>query len=71
MSHWTPSGLAEDSSIFKFVGYLNINVLRFVDNNDPYLGGNEWVLTDEGQRIIAEQKLAFEKQVEELKQQQN
>ncbi|MGN2613024.1 hypothetical protein ACTFQ6_14775 [Aliivibrio fischeri] len=68
-SNWTPTGLAEDNSIFKFVGFLNLTVLRFVDHKDPYLAGNEWVLTDEGQRQLAEQKLEFEKHVEKLKKQ--
>ncbi|MGR5150041.1 hypothetical protein ACQKP8_26280 [Photobacterium alginatilyticum] len=66
---WTPTGLAEDNSIFKFIGYLDLSVLRFVNPRDPYLAGNGWVLTDEGQQHLALRKIEFEKRVEILKQQ--
>lgn len=68
-NNWTPTGLAEDNSVFEFIGFLGLTVLRFVDKSDPYLAGNEWVLTDDGQRQIKKNKLFFEKRVEEVKQQ--
>lgn len=66
---WTPTGLAEENSIFKFIGYLDLSVLRFVDPSDPYLAGNGWVLTDEGQKNLAKRKIEFDKHIKVLKQQ--
>ena len=67
---WTPTGISEDNNIFEFIGYLDYyldsSVLNFVNPSDPYLAGNEWVLTDEGQKRLAQKKIEFEKLVQIL-----
>ncbi|WMI99980.1 YiiX/YebB-like N1pC/P60 family cysteine hydrolase [Pseudomonas chlororaphis subsp. aurantiaca] len=60
---WSPTGLAEDR-FFELIGFMSDGGLEAVHPDDPYLAGNAWVLTPEGQRLLKERKKWMEKQIE-------
>ncbi len=63
---WTPTGLAEEN-IFQFIGFMSDKGLKGVSKFDPFLAGNSWALTDEGQEELKERQLEFENSIEALK----
>ncbi len=56
---WTPTGLAEEY-MFNFIGFMSENGLGNVSRLDPFLCGNSWVLTNEGQEELNERELKLE-----------
>lgn len=62
---WTPTGLAEEN-IFNFIGFMSENGLGSVSRLDPFLGGNPWVLTDEGQEKLNQREIKLEQELLKL-----
>lgn len=59
---WTPTGLAEEN-IFHFIGFMSDKGLKGVSKFDPFLAGNSWVLSEEGQKELKQRQLEFKKRI--------
>ncbi|WP_313388730.1 YiiX/YebB-like N1pC/P60 family cysteine hydrolase [Achromobacter aegrifaciens] len=63
--NWSPTGLAEEN-LFEFLGFMATGGLAAVSPDDPYLAGNAWVLTPEGQHSLKQHRQDMKAEMEAL-----